>query len=159
MPIGFNSPRSPSALPRPPCCRFLTTQIEFCLPVIAWYNCHMIKLTPEQTKQAENHPDGIECQGEGSDKTFVIVDAKILEKMKPKKNVKCPYSICGYADWLYSRRNSIVHGAGTSAFLKNDRQQLKKFYKREPAKTFKISVGSVQTTATFYKEVSRLLSA
>ncbi len=88
-----------------------------------------------------------------------ISTGKILEKMKPQKNVKCPYSICGYADWLYSRRNSLVHGASTSAFLKNDRQQLKKFYKREPAKTFKISVGSVQTTVTFYKEVSRLLSA
>lgn len=42
----------------------------------------MIKLTPEQTKQAESHPDGVECRGEGTDQTFVIVDAKILEKMK-----------------------------------------------------------------------------
>ena len=99
---------------------------------------------PEQ--QAENFP------------RVNISTGKILEKMKPQKNVKCPYSICGYADWLYSRRNSLVHGAGTSSFLKNDREQLKKLYKRGPAKTFKISVGSVQVTTTFYKEVARVLA-
>jgi hypothetical protein len=88
-----------------------------------------------------------------------ISTGKVLEKIKPQKNVTCPYSICGYADWLYSRRNSIVHGAGSSSFLKNDRVQLKKLYNREPAKTFKISVGSVQITAVFYKEVAKLLAA
>jgi len=82
----------------------------------------------------------------------------VLEKIKPQKNVKCPYSICGYADWIYSRRNSIVHGSGTTKFLENDRKQLKKLYGQEPAKTFKISLGSVRITAKFYKEVSQLLA-
>ncbi len=88
-----------------------------------------------------------------------ISTGKILEKIKPQKKFKCPYSICGYADWLYSRRNSLVHGAGTSSFLENDRKKLQEHYSKEPAKTFKISLGSVQTTATFYLEVSKLLSS
>lgn len=50
----------------------------------------------------------------------------ILEKMKPQIKT-IPHSICGYADWLYSRRNAIVHGAGTNKLLLNDFEQLKKY--------------------------------
>jgi hypothetical protein len=82
----------------------------------------------------------------------------ILETIKPQLST-VPYSIAGYSDWLYSRRNSIVHGAGTNAFLQNDIQQLKKLYKKEPAKTFKIKLSSVENTVTFYKEVVSLLNA
>ena len=32
---------------------------------------------------------------------------------KTKKNNSQPNSILGYADWLYSRRNSLVHGDGS----------------------------------------------
>ena len=87
-----------------------------------------------------------------------VSTGKILEKIKLQKNIKIPYSICGYSDWLYSRRNSLVHGAGTSSFLPNDKLQFKKLYNCEPAKAFRISLGSVQITAIFYKEVARLLS-
>lgn len=86
-----------------------------------------------------------------------IPNGKIIEKVTPQKKLKIPYSICGYADWVYSRRNSIVHGAGSSSFLENDRKQLKKLYDREPTKTSKIGLGSIQTTSNFYKEVSRIL--
>jgi len=82
----------------------------------------------------------------------------ILETMKPQLKT-VPYSIAGYSDWLYSRRNSIVHGAGTNKFLQNDIKQMKKLYKKEPAKTFKIKLASVQNTVVFYKEVVRLLNA
>lgn len=86
-----------------------------------------------------------------------IPNGKIIEKATPQKNLKIPYSICGYADWVYCRRNSLVHGAGSSSFLENDRKQLKKLYNREPTKTFKIGLGSIKTTANFYKEVTGLL--
>ena len=86
-----------------------------------------------------------------------ISTGKILEKIKPQNIATSPYSICGYADWLYSRRNSLVHGSGTSKFLENDRAQLKKLYGREPAKSFKVSLGSVQTATVFYGEITRLL--
>lgn len=84
---------------------------------------------------------------------------KIATKITPQKAVKIPYSISGYADWLYSRRNSIVHGGGGSTFLANDRAQLKKLYKREPAKTFSIKLSSLTVTVTFYKEILGLLDA
>lgn len=84
---------------------------------------------------------------------------KISIKITPQKAVKIPYSISGYADWLYSRRNSIVHGGGGSTFLANDRAQLKKLYKKEPAKTFSIKLSSVVVTVAFYKDVLRLLDA
>lgn len=41
----------------------------------------MIKLTREQIEQAVLHPDGIECEAEGVDQTFVLVDADVMRQM------------------------------------------------------------------------------
>ncbi len=68
-----------------------------------------------------------------------------------------PHSICGYADWLYSRRNAIVHGAGASKFLDNDRKQIKKYYRADTTKTFKISTSSIRTAVKYYKAVCSLI--
>jgi hypothetical protein len=85
-----------------------------------------------------------------------ISTGAIVEKCKPaNKNV--PHSIVGYSDWLYSRRNSIVHGAGTTKFLENDRKQIKNIWKIEVTKTFKISVGSITTAIKFYSGVAEIL--
>jgi hypothetical protein len=48
---------------------------------------------------------------------------KILGDFKPTNNQQ-PLSLCGYADWLYSRRNAVVHGGGGSKYLDNDKAQL-----------------------------------
>jgi len=64
-----------------------------------------------------------------------------------------PHSLCGYADWLYSRRNAIVHGAGAAKFLDNDEKQIKKHYKVEVTKTFKISTSSIRTAVKFYQSL------
>lgn len=82
----------------------------------------------------------------------------ILEHIKPQGKT-IPYSICGYADWLYSRRNSIVHGGGTNKFLANDASQLKKHFKVNPTTTFKIKLSSVKNAITFYKCVIDILNA
>ena len=42
----------------------------------------MMKLTREQTEAAVGSPDGVECQGEGTQQTFVIVDADVLRRMR-----------------------------------------------------------------------------
>ena len=42
----------------------------------------MIKLTREQTEQAVQHPEGVRCQGDGVDKTFVIIDADVIQQMQ-----------------------------------------------------------------------------
>ncbi len=84
---------------------------------------------------------------------------KIAARITPQKAIKIPYSISGYADWLYSRRNSIVHGGGTNKFLENDRIQIKKLYKKEPAKQFTIKLSSTKVTVAYYKDVVELLNA
>lgn len=85
-----------------------------------------------------------------------ISNGEILEQITPHSTTQ-PYSICGYADWLYSRRNSIVHGGGTTKFLENDKKQLKKLFKCTPASTFKVKLSSVVNTITFYEAVVDIL--
>jgi aminopeptidase N len=80
----------------------------------------------------------------------------VIEKITPQ-NKAIPHSICGYADWLYSRRNAIVHGAGTNKLLFNDIEQLKKLFKCEPAETFRIKLSSIAIAAQFYGDVATLL--
>jgi hypothetical protein len=76
---------------------------------------------------------------------------EIMEQIKPQGNQ--PLSICGYADWLYSRRNSIVHGGGTNKFTDLDKAQLKKLFNCTPAGTIKIKLSSVENAAHFYLDV------
>ena len=42
----------------------------------------MIKLTRELTEQALQNPDGVQCQGDGVEKMFVIIDADIMSQMQ-----------------------------------------------------------------------------
>jgi hypothetical protein len=81
---------------------------------------------------------------------------RIFESFSPQFQTT-PHSICGYADWLYSRRNAVVHGAGTSAFLENDRRQIKKQYNVDVAKTFKLSLASIRIAVEFYRGVTDLI--
>ena len=72
-------------------------------------------------------------------------------------NRDVPQSICGYADWLYSRRNTIVHGGGSSAILQNDKAQLKKLYKCDVANRIRITLQAVDYSVVFYRAVSDLV--
>ena len=81
---------------------------------------------------------------------------KILTTFKPQ-NRKVPASICGFADWLYSRRNSIVHGGGSSSMLQNDVEQLKKMFQVDVTKSTRLKLGAITTASTFYIDVVRLL--
>ena len=82
----------------------------------------------------------------------------ILASITPQQK-SLPYSICGYADWVYSRRNSVVHGAGTSKLLANDVKQLTALFNVKPAATFKIKLSSINNLATFYQSIVHLLTA
>lgn len=42
----------------------------------------MIQLTRKQTEEAIRHPDGVECHGDGTDKTFILMDADIVRQMR-----------------------------------------------------------------------------
>ncbi len=67
-----------------------------------------------------------------------------------KTKINIPHSICGYADWIYSRRNAVVHGAGRSSFLDNDMTQLKNLYDYKCPKTFNLKIGAVTSSIKFY---------
>ena len=85
-----------------------------------------------------------------------VSTGEIVDKFKVK-NKSIPHSICGYADWLYSRRNALVHGAGFATMLENDVTQIKKIFQVEVSPTIKIKVGSIRNAANFYKQVAEML--
>lgn len=86
-----------------------------------------------------------------------VSTGNILEKCKVN-NKSIPHSICGYADWIYSRRNALVHGAGSSSILANDVEQIKKLFKVDVKPQIRLKVGSINNTAKFYKQVAEMMS-
>ena len=85
-----------------------------------------------------------------------IATGNICNRMKHQQKL-IPSSICGYADWLYARRNAIVHGGGTMEFLENDKKQLNKLFHCTPAKAVWFKRASVKIAATFYTSVIDVL--
>ena len=81
----------------------------------------------------------------------------ILDSFKKQGN-KIPPSILGYSDWLYSRRNAIVHGGGANDLLENDIKYLKRNYKVEPSKTLRLSLASIKTASWFYGDLVKILT-
>jgi hypothetical protein len=77
---------------------------------------------------------------------------EILNKFTPQ-NKSIPASIEGYADWLYSRRNAMVHGGGKYNWLDRDLKQLKKKFECEPGRTVKLSLSSIRIAAKFYSDL------
>ena len=93
-----------------------------------------------------------------SKKTRVnISTGKILQDFSPQNN-KVPTSICGYADWLYSRRNSIVHGGGTGKMSDIDIKQLKKLYGAEVAATTRIKLNAITVASEFYLGIIKMIN-
>lgn len=85
-----------------------------------------------------------------------ISTGKIFSSFTPPNN-KVPTSICGYADWLYSRRNAVVHGGGNSHISQMDLDQLKKIYNADVVKTTRIKLGAITIASCFYQDVIKLL--
>lgn len=88
------------------------------------------------------------------DRPRVNNDGKIFEKRKKFKNI--PNSIYGYADWLYCRRNSIVHGDGIN-YTDQDRKNIIKQHKVELKKSFKLQLTSIKTAETFYNDFLKII--
>ena len=77
-----------------------------------------------------------------------------IKKGKPKTT---KYSICGYADLLYSKRNSIVHGGGEKKLLPNDIKRLEKQFGITEVLVVEIQVSSIWKTINFYNGVVDIL--
>jgi len=88
-----------------------------------------------------------------------VGNGKIVAKATPStaKHVKVPNTVCSYADWLYARRNGVVHGSTGSKFLKNDLDMLKKLYKFDCPKTFRMQMGAITNAVNFYLCICDLL--
>lgn len=82
-------------------------------------------------------------------------NGKIISTPK-QYQVNVPQSVCGYADWLYSRRNGIVHGTGSS-FLTSDKSRLKELYKYNCPSSFKMKIGATNTAVKFYLCMAEIL--
>lgn len=85
-----------------------------------------------------------------------ISTGQIVKKFKVS-NRRIPHSICGYADWLYSRRNALVHGGGSSSILDNDIEQIKKLFNTEVGKQIRLKIGSITNAAVFYKQLAEMI--
>lgn len=86
-----------------------------------------------------------------------ISTGKILQEFTPQNN-KVPTSVCGYADWLYSRRNSIVHGGGAGNISVTDLQQLKKLYNADVVKNTRLKLSAITVASEFYLGVVKMLN-
>ena len=81
---------------------------------------------------------------------------QIVDKFKIA-NKKMPHSVTGFADWLYCRRNAIVHGGTSVKISPVDLKRIKEIYKVDIAKSPKISLGSSTTALNFYRNLTGLL--
>jgi hypothetical protein len=80
-----------------------------------------------------------------------INNGKVFENFKSKeKHKKIPPSIIGYADWLYSRRNTSVH-SNKSELLERDYRYIKKSFNVEPSRKTILKLNSINSALTFYK--------
>ncbi|MFA6183980.1 MAG: hypothetical protein WC682_02655 [Parcubacteria group bacterium] len=83
-------------------------------------------------------------------------DGKIFTKTTGNKSL--PNSIIGYADWLYSRRNSLVHGDGT-CYTNNDFEYIKKQYKTTNlSKNIRLKLTSITSAVNFYNDLLKIIS-
>lgn len=83
-------------------------------------------------------------------KPRVNKDGRIFTECK--KNKKVPNNVIGYADWLYCRRNGIVHGDGSN-YTREDLEHLNKEYVGVIlSKSFKLQLSSITSALNYYKD-------
>ena len=81
----------------------------------------------------------------------------ICGKMSVQDN-RVPLSILGYADWLYSRRNGLVHGGGKKVMFKDDIKYLQEKFNWKATGTVRISLPSIKNAANFYVDLTEMVS-
>lgn len=90
------------------------------------------------------------------EKPRVSNDGKIFEKTK--KNDKQPNNILGYTDWLYSRRNSLVHGDGKN-YNSIDYEYMINQYNVKLPKNFRLQIASITSAVNFYNDLLEKIKA
>lgn len=72
---------------------------------------------------------------------------------------KMPISIIGYADWLYSKRNAIIHGGDARKILPKDEDYLKKNFGWTPTSGMRIVLSTIKNVANFYTDLTSMITA
>ncbi|MFA5009984.1 MAG: hypothetical protein WC553_01980 [Patescibacteria group bacterium] len=86
-----------------------------------------------------------------SNQPRVGADGKIFAKTQRSKEQ--PNSIIGYADWLYSRRNSYVHGDGKHYSPKDFEYIQKTFMKGDLSTSLRLKLASIKSAVTYYTDL------
>lgn len=81
-----------------------------------------------------------------------VNNGQVVDSFKVK-NKKTPHSITGFSDWLYCRRNAIVHGGAAVKISTQDLKRIKEIYKVDIPVSPKISLGSSTTALAFYRSL------
>lgn len=90
------------------------------------------------------------------EKPRVSNDGKIFARTTGNK--KIPNTIIGYADWLYSRRNSSVHGDGKK-YTTLDFEHIKKTYKTtDLSENIVLRLPSITSAVNFYTSLLAIIS-
>jgi len=74
------------------------------------------------------------------------------------KSPKIPNSIVGYYDWLYSRRNALVHG-DTPKFLPSDIKAMKESYRVDLSKSFSLKLQSIESASNYYSKICEKITS
>lgn len=85
-------------------------------------------------------------------------NGSVFSETKRLKPYKVPDSVIGYADWLYSRRNAIVHGEAQKLDAKDADIMFKKFGAKT-AVSISLKLSSINSAARFYTDICKNLSS
>lgn len=77
-------------------------------------------------------------------------DGRIHSTYTPRKGTTVPPSMIGYADYLYSRRNALVHGGRTNSLKEHGIKYIQKNFRITPPKTVGIKIASIKSASNYY---------
>lgn len=101
--------------------------------------------------------EGFDWHQEELQKPLVSSEGRIKKQAQGKKRNN-PTQVPGYADWLYSRRNSIVHGDSIHLSDK-DLVRLNTAYGSNLSSLISLRLNSIKAASYFYMDLCKLLKS
>jgi hypothetical protein len=84
-------------------------------------------------------------------------NGKIFTETTRLNPYQIPDTVIGYSDWLYSRRNSIVHGDGKKLASK-DIEIMKRKFSSNPTSSMRLQLASIKSAQVFYTDLCKNLA-
>lgn len=85
-----------------------------------------------------------------------VNNGKVFTDVKRRTGNKIPDSIVGYADWLYSRRNSFVHHDKLE-ITKRDADYIKGKFNITVSGAISLKISSIKSARRYYSDLCKLL--